>query len=84
VRAVVAESGVKLPIYLASAESRRRFGALEADPPLNVLVDAEGHIATFARGTSPQTLERIADQATRMLDELGAPNDSRFASAMLR
>jgi peroxiredoxin len=82
VRAAVAESGVKLPIYLASAESRRRFGALEADPPLNLLIDADGHIATLARGTSPQTLERIADQAGRMLDELGAPNDSRFASAL--
>ena len=32
----------KLPVYLASAETRRRFGADEADPPLNVLIDADG------------------------------------------
>jgi hypothetical protein len=31
VRAAVAERGVKLPAYLAIAETRRRFGALEVD-----------------------------------------------------
>ena len=44
---------------------------LEADPPLNVLIDADGRIATIARGTSPQTIERIAEQARKLLDELG-------------
>ena len=81
VRAAAAASGGKLPIYLASFETRRRYGAVQAVPPLNVLINADGRIATLARGTSPQTLDRIADQARRMLDELGPADDTRFASA---
>ena len=34
VRAAVAASGVKLPVYLASAETRRRFGAAPGRPAL--------------------------------------------------
>ena len=84
VRAAAAASGVKLPVYLASAETCRRFGARLADPPLNILIDADGRIATIARGTSPQTIDRIADQATRLLDELGPLENTRFASAVER
>jgi hypothetical protein len=84
VRTAAAQSGVKLPIYLASAETRRRFGADTADPPLNILIDPEGRIATMARGTNPQTIERIAGQARRLLDELGPVDETRFASGVLR
>lgn len=80
VRTVAAASRVKLPIYLAGAESVRRFGAGDADPPLNVLIDAEGRIASIARGTSEQTMGRIASQARKMLEELGPADDTRFAS----
>jgi peroxiredoxin len=80
VRAAVAENGITLPVYLASTETRRRYGALHTDAPLNVLIDADGRIATMARGTSPQTIQRIAAQATRLLDELGPEDDTRFAS----
>jgi hypothetical protein len=82
VRAVTAASGVKLPVYLASAETRRRFGVLQADPPFNILIDADGLIDTIARGTSPQTIDRIAGKATRLLDELGPLDSTRFASAV--
>jgi hypothetical protein len=82
VRTAAAESGLTLPVFLASAETRRRFGAIEADPPLNVLIDADGRIATMARGTSPQTIERIASQARRLLDELGPLDETRFASGV--
>jgi hypothetical protein len=81
VRGVIADSGAKLPVYLTSAETRRRFGAGEADPPLSVLIDADGYIAAIARGTSEQTIERIANHARRLLDELGPTDDARFASA---
>jgi peroxiredoxin len=81
-RKAAAATGLKLPVYLASPETRRRFGALQADPPLNILIDADGCITTIARGTSPQTIERIADQARRMLDELGPLDGTRFASAV--
>jgi peroxiredoxin len=82
VRAVSAASGVKLPVYLASAETCRRFGAVQADPPLNLLIDADGRIVTIARGTSPQTIDRIIAQANRLLEELGPAENTRFASAM--
>ena len=82
VRAAAAASGVKLPVYLASAETRRRFGALQADPPLNVLIDAgRPYRRRIARGTSPQTIERIAGQARTLLDELGPLDNTRFAGA---
>ncbi len=84
VRAVTAESNVKLPVYLASAETRRRFGAGEADPPLNVLIDPEGHIATISRGTGEKTIDRIANQARRLLDDLGPVENTRFARAAVR
>ena len=83
VRAAAAENGVNLPVYLASAETARRFGAIQADPPLNVLIDGDGRIATMARGTSPQTIERIAGHARRLLDELGPLDETRFASGLL-
>jgi hypothetical protein len=84
VRTATAESGVKLPVYLASTETSRRFGALQADPPLNVLIDADGRIVAIARGTSPATIERVAGQARRLLDELGPLDETRFASGVLR
>jgi hypothetical protein len=81
VRAMTAETGAKLPVYLASAETRRRFGADESDLPLHVLIDAEGRIATMARGVSDQTIDRITSEARKLLDELGPIDDTRFASA---
>jgi hypothetical protein len=80
VRAALAESQSDLPAYLASADNRLRFGAENADPPLHVLIDAEGQVLTIARGTSQSTLDRIADQARRHLDELAPADNTRFAS----
>jgi hypothetical protein len=79
VRAVVAESGFEMPVYLASPESRRRFNAEVADPPLNVLLDAEGKVAAIARGTAPQTIDRLTRQASRLLEELDPQGRTRFA-----
>jgi hypothetical protein len=79
VRAVVADSQFEMPVYLASPESRRRFDAEVADPPLNVLVDAEGKVAAIARGTAPQTIDRLARQASRLLEELDPQGRTRFA-----
>jgi hypothetical protein len=81
VRAAIAESRVELPVYLATPESRRRFGAQENGPPLHVLIDAEGHVIAIARGAGQGTLDRIADQARRQLDELDPQGNTRFAQA---
>jgi hypothetical protein len=80
VRALTSASQFKLPVYLASPETQRRYGAERADPPLHVLIDAAGHIIAIARGAGRSTIERIADQAKRQLDELDPLGDTRFAS----
>jgi hypothetical protein len=79
VRAALSETGVDLPVYLASVESRRVYGALVADPAVHVLVDAEGRVAAIAQGAGEQTLKRIADQARRELDEIDPQGKTRFA-----
>jgi hypothetical protein len=81
VRDRVADSGAKLPVYLASDETRRQFGVVTTDSPLNVLIDADGRIAAIARGTNDQTIERIVNQAKQLLDELPPINDTKFAIA---
>jgi hypothetical protein len=84
VRAAVAECRVKLPVYLASAETVLRYDVSVLATPLHVLIDPDGRIAAIARETGPQTIERIAGQAARLLDEMGPQDDTRFASATLR
>ncbi len=79
VRRAVADTGVDLPVYLASAETRRLFGAVQADPPVHVLIDAEGHVSAIARGAGEQTIKRIAEEAKRELDEIDPLGQSRFA-----
>jgi hypothetical protein len=81
VRALASASQSNLPVYLASPETRRRYGAERADPPLHVLIDAAGQVVAIARGAGRATIERIADQAKRQLDELDPLGDTRFASA---
>jgi len=80
VRTAVAESGVELPVYLASSETRQRFSAEQADPPLHIMIDAQGHVMALARGADRQTIERFADLARRQLDELDPLGATRFAS----
>jgi peroxiredoxin len=84
VRAAVSASGVDLPVYLASAESRRLFGALDASSPVHVLIDADGRVIAIARGAGAQTFKRIADQAKRQLDELDPLGKTRFAGVHAR
>jgi hypothetical protein len=79
VRAVVAKSGVDLPVYLASRDSLRKFAAANADPPLNVLIDSDGQVIAIARGAGDSTLERLVNQAKRRLDELDPMGNTRFA-----
>ncbi len=79
VRSIIADTGLNLPVYLASAETRLRFGAENANPPLQVLIDSEGRIMAIARGASPSTLDRLADQVERRLEELDPQGTTRFA-----
>jgi hypothetical protein len=81
VRAVIAQSGVDLPVYLASPDSLRQFAAGSADPPLNVLIDEAGQVIAMAKGAGDATLDRLADQAKRLLDELDPSGNTRFADS---
>jgi hypothetical protein len=84
VRQLTGANQFNLPVYLASPETQRRYDAAPADPPFHVLIDASGHIIAVARGAGRSTIERIADQAKRQLDELDPLGDTRFASAATR
>lgn len=80
VRDLVARSAVALPVYLARPETRRRFGADRADPPLHILVDASGCVAAMAHAADRPSLDRLAAQVERLLDALEPQDDTRFAS----
>jgi hypothetical protein len=80
IREMTSDSQFKLPIYIASPDTRRRYGAESADPPLHVLIDAAGHVIAMARGAGRPTIDRIAGQAKRQLDELDPLGDTRFVS----
>lgn len=84
VRAVVNQIETELPVYLADPETRRRYRAEQADPPLHILIDAEGRVAAIARGAGRQTIERMADLAKRLADELDPLGATRFARAAAR
>ena len=81
VRKAVESAGVNLPAYLAAPETRRRFRAEDADPPLHILIDAGGRILAIARGDGRPTIGRIAEAARQRLDELDPVGETRFASA---
>jgi hypothetical protein len=80
VRAAVAASGVDLPVYLAGPETRRRYHTQTADPPLHIVIDTGGQVVTMARHAGPDTIDRIAKQVRRRLDELDPIGETRFAS----
>ncbi len=81
VRKAVESAGVNLPAYLAAPETRRRFRAEDADPPLHILIDAGGRVLAIARGDGRPTIGRIAEAARQRLDELDPVGETRFASA---
>jgi hypothetical protein len=80
VRAALAAIHASLPVYLAAPETRRRFAAGSADPPLHVLVSPEGHIAAMARGGGPETVQRLAAQVQGWLDDLDPLGNTWFAT----
>jgi hypothetical protein len=81
VRVLAGANQFNLPVYLASPDTQRRYNAELADPPLHVLIDAAGHIIAIARGDGRSTIERIAEQAKRQLDQLDPLGATRFASS---
>lgn len=80
VRAAVGSAGTSLPVYLAAPATRDAFGADGARLPLNILVDDEGRIAAVAQGRTPQTLDRLVEQAESFLEEIEPLGKTRYAA----
>jgi hypothetical protein len=80
VRGVMEGAGVHLPVYLASPEMQRQFQVQGADPPLHVLIDEGGRVIATARHAGRPTVDRIAEQVRRRLQELDPIGETRFAS----
>lgn len=79
VRAALAEIHAAVPAYLAGPETLRRFGAELADPPLHLLVDGDGRIAALVRGPGQDTINRLAAQVQRWLEEMDPQGNTLFA-----
>lgn len=79
VRSALNEIHAAFPAYLAPSETLQRFGIRTSDPPLHVLVDAEGRIAVLARADSAEAIRRLAAQVQGWLDDLDPGGPSRFA-----
>lgn len=71
----------RLPLYLAGRDARRVFGVDGADPPWHFLVGPEGRIATIARGSGKEMIDRLAKQSSRWLESLEPLDDAHFALA---
>jgi hypothetical protein len=84
VRAAVEASGVELPVYLAGPETRRLYRVQAADPPLHVVIDTGGQVVTMARHAGQATIDRIAKQVRRRLEEIDPIGDTRFAEVWSR
>jgi hypothetical protein len=83
VRAAVAKHDRDLPVYLASSETLLRFGVANGDPPLHVLIDADGQIAAMVRGADRPTIQRLSGQVQSLLDELDPLGHTRYANAII-
>ena len=75
-----ADGGSELPVYLATPETRRRFGIERADPPVHLLIGADGRVMAIGAATTAQTIDRIADQARSELERLDPAGRHGFAS----
>jgi hypothetical protein len=82
VRAAVAEAGVDVPVFLASPQTRRAFGA--GDVPLHVVLDEGGRVAAVARGMADETVTRLSELVERRLDDLEPFGERHFAARTSR
>jgi hypothetical protein len=81
VSAAVREAHFTPPTYLVGPETRRRFHAETADPPLHVLIDVGGRVLAMIRDNGSTSIGRMAEHARRRLDEVDPQGETRFASA---
>ena len=69
----------RLPLYLAGPDARRVFGVDGADPPWHFLVDPDGRIATIARGSGKEMIDRLTKQSKNWLEAMEPLDEAHFA-----
>jgi hypothetical protein len=79
VREALGAARAGLPAYLVPPETRHRFGVGTADPPLHLLIDADGKVAALVRGAGADTVRRLANQVRGWLEDLDPLGPTRFA-----
>ncbi|AGA28950.1 hypothetical protein Sinac_4787 [Singulisphaera acidiphila DSM 18658] len=79
VRTLIGQAKSSLPVYLASPETCRTFGATAPNLPLHLLIDEDGHVGAIAHGAGSDTFSRLAEMAERWLDEREPLGKTRFA-----
>ncbi|MFO0891576.1 MAG: TlpA disulfide reductase family protein [Isosphaeraceae bacterium] len=82
VRDVLGALHPRLPAYLATPETRLRYGVSQADPPLHLLIDAEGKVAALVRGAGKETVHRLAERIRGWLEDLDPLGPTRFARVL--
>ena len=80
VRTLIGQAKTSLPVYLASPETCRTFGATAPNLPLHLLIDENGQVGAIAYGAGRDTFSRLADLAERWLDEREPLGKTRFAT----
>jgi hypothetical protein len=76
-------AGGRLPVYLATPETTRAFGAHARHLPLHILIDETGRVGAVAHGMSAETLAHLGEQAETWLDALEPPGNTRLATRSL-
>jgi hypothetical protein len=84
VRAAVGQPKSGLPVYLATPETCRAFGAASRNLPLHLLIDERGRVGALARGSGNEILSRLSAQAERWLDAMEPLGDTHFAMGKRR
>jgi hypothetical protein len=77
VREALTQAAATLPVYLASPETARAFGA--GGQALHVLLDEDGRIVAIARGCDAATIDRLIRQAEMRLELIEPKPRGRFA-----
>jgi hypothetical protein len=80
VRDLIATRSLRLPAYLASAETCRDYGAAAGDLPLHVVINDDGRILAITRGSDLEEIEEMVKARLRVLHSAGGALFAAIAS----
>ncbi len=79
VHSEVASKRLKFPVYLASPETCRDFGAEPEELPLHFIIDADGRILAISHGRRDGSLDQLEELVRSRLKMRNPAGGSRFA-----